>query len=317
MLKNILQLFIASALLQFSLLAQNNLEINSVLKGNYNEQRSLNISINNLNKELFSIEKILLPYQSIPQIEVLSNSSILLVYSLEGIIETYNNKGSLVSQKEFYKLPPHNEQGLFSFIYDNGFAIIVSEEQKNNIFTFDNNGKIIYQKDLQDGLISGFVSSKNGNLFAASILNWNINQLDTKIFITNISDDYSLTLRNKFSKGMFNNKNNMFLGYSNKNSFLLDLNLGKILWENQLNKKEIYVEGFIEKDKVLLIKSVNPNFIDNTWIYNKIKVVEIDDAGKEIIIKSVDKSTKNIKLNKYKDKYDIILDDEKITVEIN
>ena len=313
----LLQIFFASALVQFSLFGQNGLEITTRINGNYDEQRSLNISVNDAGKELYVFEKTLIPHQSIPQIEVLSNSNLLLVHSLEGIIEIYNSKGSLVSKNEFYKLPPFNEQRILFDIFDSGITLLVSESQKNNIYILDNNGNINYSKDIKDGLVKGLAVNKNAEFIACSIMNWNFDNIEDEIIITNRKNNLGINFSDQFENGMFNEFDNLFLGITNKSVFLYNLTEQKTLWSDKLDDNRLFVEANISKNKALLVQSNIPLLIDNDWIYEGIEIIQKNENGIEEVLYSDKRKVKIIELNKIKSKFQVKLDDEIIEFNID
>jgi hypothetical protein len=313
----LLQIFFASALVQFSLFGQNGLEITTRINGNYDEQRSLNISVNDAGKELYVFEKTLIPHQSIPQIKVLSNSNLLLVHSLEGIIEIYNSKGSLVSKNEFYKLPPFNEQRILFDIFDSGITLLVSESQKNNIYILDNNGNINYSKDIKDGLVKGLAVNKNAKFIACSIMNWNFDNIEYEIIITNTKNNLGINFSDQFENGMFNEFDNLFLGITNRSVFLYNLTEQKTLWSDKLDDNRLFVDANILKNKALLVQSNIPLLIDNDWIYEGIEIIQKNENGIEEVLYSDKRKVKIIELNKIESKFHVKLDDEIIEFNID
>ena len=313
----ILQIFIVSAIFQFSLLAQNNLEIRSDVTGNYYENRELNINVSDSLGEFFSFEKKLLPHQSIPQIEALSNNSILLVHSLEGIIEIYNNKGSLVSKNEFYKLPPFNEQRILFEIFDSGITLLVSESQKNNIYVLNNNGNNNYSKNIKDGLVSGLAVDKNADFIACSIMNRNFDNVEDQVIIINTKNNFRINFSDQFENGIFNKENNLFLGFTNKSVFLYNLTEQKTLWSNKLDGNKLFVDGNISKNNALLVQSNIPELIDNDWVYDGIEIIQKDEIGIEKVLYSADRRVQEIELNKFDTKIKVKLDGESIELKID
>lgn len=317
MYKKIIQIIIISSLLQFSLLAQNNLEIRSVVKGKYDEQRELNISVSDSLGEFFSFEKKLLPHQSIPQIEVLSNNSILLIHSLEGIIEIYNKKGLVVSKIEFYNLPPYNEQRILVDIFDSGFALLVSESQKNKLYILNNNGNINFSEDIKDGLLKGLAVNKSAEFVAYSVLNWINDKLESEIIILNIENNSEIKISDQFETGLFSENDSLFFGFTNKTVFAYKLSGQKIIWLDKAIDNEIFIAGEIAKNKVLFIKSKVPTLIGNEWVYDNIQIIQKDDIGNEKVLFSSERSTKKIDIKRVNNKFKVLLDEESVELKMD
>ena len=317
MYKRIIQIFIVSATFQFSLLAQNNFEIRSDVTGNYDENRDLNISVIDSLGEFFSFEKKLLPHQSIPQIEVLSNKSILLIHSLEGLIEIYSKEGLLVSNNEFYKLPPYNEQRILIDIFDSGFALLVSESQKNKIHLLSNSGNINLSRDTEDGLVKGLAINKSAEFVAYSTFNWINDKLESEIIILNIINDSEIKISDQFETGLFSENDSLFFGFTNKTAFAYKLSEQKILWLDKADDSEIFIAGEIAKNKILLVQSKLPTLMENEWIYDNIEIIQKDDIGNEKVLFSAERSAKKIEIKRVNNKFKFLLDEESIDLKMD
>lgn len=257
------------------------------------------------------------PHFSIPNFTVLQNNNILLVHSLEGVVEVYNKMGQIILRNDFYELPPHNEQSIKYSVNNNGVVLLISELQKNSIFRIDSNNKLNLYKNISDGLISGIVSSSNGEIIACSIINWDIDKQINKTMFFNTQNNYSFEFPVRFEKGEINLTNNLFLGISNKEAFTIDILQQEIIWNNSLNNKEIYLDGTFNKDIVIVIQSELPIFIDKEWIYNYTKIISRDLKGKEQVITEINKPMKKIELVKENDNLFLKGNNEIINISVN
>lgn len=266
------------------------------VNGDYDEQRLLEVETYFEGNKIYSIRKTLKPNYSIPETVILNNGFQLQIHSLEGVIELYNTNEQLLLKKDFYKLPPYNEQIIKYAINNVGVVILVSENQKNNIYLIENSGVIKDSLKVEDGLVSGVGISENGKFLAYSIMNWKKDELENKTFILDLENKSSVEYKIKFEKCSFNITNKIFLGFTNRNSVYIDLTAEKILWEKTLPNDQIYVDGIIEHEKTILVQSTAPKLIDQKWVYENINVLQKDTLGNEVLLSEINESVNKVKL---------------------
>jgi len=245
---------------------------------------------------IYSIHKILEPHYSIPETIVLRNGNLALLHSLEGVLEIYDTSAQKVLEKEFYSLPPYNEQTIKYDINNLGMVFIVSEQGDNNINFIENSGKEKTSFKAYNGLLAGVASSENGEVLAYSIMKWEKSELLYKTIFLNLEKESMSEYPLKFEKGCFSNSLDKFLGFTNKSSFYIDLIEEQILWQNDLEDDNIYLDAMIEMDRALFVQAFKPNLVNNKWTYEQTKIIRKDLSGNELIIREITQPTNYVKL---------------------
>ncbi|MCB9257949.1 MAG: hypothetical protein H6612_01245 [Ignavibacteriales bacterium] len=291
------KILIVLFLLTLKLIAQSEYNTEIISKGYYYENRNIKVNVFRDNDLLYSVDKILTPHFSIPESIVLNNGNLVLIHSLEGIVEIFNTDSKQIFQKAFYKLPPHREQSILFDKNKNGFALLISEEQINNLYIVSDAGNFQDSIKVKDGLISG-ISISDGDFISYSIFNWDELKLITNTTFVNLIDKSELSFPVKFNKGKYNLSQNLFLGYTNKNYFCIDLNEKNVLWQNNLDEKEIFVDTEFNEDKIVILKSINPSYENKNWIYKNYTVVEKDYLGNEVKKENFNDDSKILELVK-------------------
>lgn len=297
--------------------AQDNFETKISITGNYNQERELLISVYSDNEEFYSFNKKLKPHYSIPKTFILNNGNIILVHSLEGIVEIYNQLNQKVYENSFYSLPLYNEQNIKIEITNNGLVILVSENQVNGIFIINNNGNSISSQTIINGLVSGLSASKDGNYIAISLFNWEIDILKNETIIINLKKNTSTTYPIRFNHGEFSLNSNLFLAFTNKQSFYIDLIEQKVLWKNNLDNSHIYLDGTIEEEKAILIQSINPILENNAWIFTGASIMSFDRNKEMSILNNISSSFNKIELNKQNEDLYVKVDKNIIQIDKN
>jgi hypothetical protein len=285
--------------------SQNEFRTETSIKGSYDQLRVFHASVHDDSNNILSIVKNLKPNFSIPEAIALNNGNLALLHSLEGVIEIYDSNTQMIFQKEFYSLPPYNEQNIKFAINDLGIVLLVSEEQQNRVYIINNFGIPIGEINVQDGLISGIATSGNSETIAYSVMNWYNNELKSKTTLYNIGRNHFYDLPINFDTGIFNKTANLFLGTTNKNSFCVDLNNEELLWQNNLLDDQIYLDAIFENDDAILIKSTAPKLINNKWMFENTKIIQKELSGNEKILQEIYDSVFKINLIMSKDKLSI------------
>lgn len=259
----------------------------------YFEIRKIEITINSNGKESYKIMKQLQPFFSIPEIAVFENGNSVLLHSVEGVAEFYSN-GNLLKQIKLLDKNYDDELSVLFNIDRNKIALLITEDQKNKIILLNNLGEEIFTYQTQDGLGSGIAFSEKNNMIIISINNWIDNRLTSKSIFINLDKNSEFTFPIKFEKGFFGNNNSMFLGQSNNELFLVDLNLTKILWNKKVEPHSLFMEGKVRENDAIIIKTNHPQLINGTWKYNRGEILSINFNGSEKKLKSVNEQFENL-----------------------
>ncbi|MFZ1291783.1 MAG: hypothetical protein WAR79_16925 [Melioribacteraceae bacterium] len=314
--KNILNKFFLVLVLNISsAFAQNNFTFEKFITGNnYSETRELKINILNNGIFQYFFTKTLIPYQSIPEINVLDNYKCCLIFSQEGLVEFYENN-QLQKQHYVYKSHQQNEQSIISVSNTKKVALLISENFNNRIFLLDLNGEIEDSIYVEDGIFSGLSISENSEIIAASFYNWENENIINQTKIINIIEGTTFYISDKFSMGKFNEDENLFLGFTNKNSFCVNLNEQKLLWKEILGNDEIYLDGILSNRNSVLIKSNYADFENGNWIYKSAEIFSKTESGEKIIINKLSSPFKKVSLDKINYKLNLNLDNEFIEID--
>jgi len=308
MYKNITTVLLAIFISNIQVISQNNYQTKLSIKGSYDELRILNIDISLEGKNIYSIKKVLEPHYSIPGTILLTNGNFALLHSLEGVLEIYDTSAKKIFNKEFYSLPPYNEQIIKYSINNLGVIFAVSEKQKNNIYFIENSKEVKFSFKVEDGLLAGIASTENGELLAYSVMQWDKDEILNKTIFLDIENKFLSEYTVNFEKGYFSNTNNLFLGITNNNSFFIDLEEGNILWQNNLANDQIYIDGMIEDNRAILVQTVKPNLVNNIWTYYKTKIIRKDLSGIEITLLEIAQPINKVKLIRSENKILINID---------
>jgi len=314
MLKIIISLFIS---LSASIVAQQDYTALLKAAGNYDEERNLICDVSLDNEVVYTINKILKPHFSIPVTDVLSNGNLVLIHSLEGMVEIYDKSGIVYSKNDFYSLPPYNEQTIKYAVSIEGITLIISESGKNWVYQIDTSGEEKNQFEIEAGLVTGVSQSESGKYLAYSLSKWNLNRLTHSTKIINQISEESFVLPTKFEFGGFNTETNLFFGYDKKVGFLLDLNKEQIIWEASATDDYIFVDGLIEDDNVFLVQSSNPQLVNNKWTYEKTNVFQKQKNGEVNYLLDERNPVSEISLNKKKNNIEILIDGKSTTLKSN
>jgi hypothetical protein len=292
------------------LFSQNNFSfIQKISNEKYSEKRELSLSILNNNKLLYNFIKTLEPYQSVPQVLILNNINLLLIFPQNGVIEFYD-QNELLKNYSFYKIHTQNEQSIITSKNDAEVAILLSEEQINTIYFYNFGGTLIDSIKVEKGLISGLSISPDNNFIAYSVFNWEGNELKNKSVIIDKAKDKEILIDEKFSKGIFNKTDNLFLGFTNKNAFCIDLKNSNPIWKEKLNYDEIYLDGNFDYNNAIMIKADNPNLAGGEWIYPNAKVISKNNLGEETLLKEFISPYKKASLKSENEELDIKIDNQ-------
>jgi len=264
----------------------------------YFEIREIEITINSNGNESYKIMKQLQPFFSIPEIAVFENGNSVLIHSVEGVAEFYSN-GNLLTQIKLLDENYDDELSVLFNIDRNKIALLITEDQKNKIILLNDLGEEIFTYQAQDGLGSGIAFSEKNNMIVISINNWIDNRLTSKSIFINLDGNSKFTLPVKFEKGFWGNNNSIFLGQSNNELFLTNLNSTKILWTKKVETNSLFLEGKIRKNDAIIIKTNHPQLINGTWKYNRGEILSIDFNGAEKKLKSINEQFENLDIIEY------------------
>lgn len=291
-------LFFFILIISHGISAQTSFNTEKIITGNYNEERVLKINVSKKENMLYSVVKKLPPHFSVPKMEILHNGYLMLIHSLEGIVEFYNLNGDKILEKNYYKLPPYNEQKLLYSIYDNGTALLISENNLNKIILIDNNGNQIFEKEISKGIVESFTLSSNAQLLAYSIINWDGNNVEYNPSLYSIAKDQYFKLSSNFRRGEFNSDNSLFIGFNKREVFCTNIDDSKVVWNKTFNENEIVLDAAIDGEDVIILKSGRPIFQNNKWQYNNTSVISKNIQGEELVVKTITENVEEIRIQK-------------------
>lgn len=298
------------------LFSQDSFTFDYKVLGSYKQERVLRIDVIKNNTLNYSFDKILPPHSSIPQIEIISNGHLLLIHSLEGIVELYDTAAKKLMKRYFYKLPPYNEQTIFYSGFSEGFYLLVTEREQNIIFAYNNFGEEIFKKSLRGGLATGLESSIDGDMFAVSIFQWHNNQILPNTELMNNAGDILVKVPTLFELGTFNKNDSKFMGFSKSDLFLLNIDKKEIMWKKTYPKEKIIISGEFWKNKPTIALAAKPQRKSNEWIYNKAQIIQIDFSRSEQIIRTIESPFAKLILEAENSSLNLIIDGEK-TISVN
>jgi hypothetical protein len=271
-----------------STFAQSNFGIETKLSNNnYEEERTLTITIIKNKKELYSVIKNLLPYYSIPETIVFSDGNLALLYSLEGIIEFYDSTQNLIEKKEHLTTNLYDEHKILFSKTETKIAILISENSENKIIVYNSHGEKLHSLGLKKGIADGIVLSEEANKCALSLYSWQNNQLMPKSFIVDFDNEKQEKLPALFNKGFFNKGNNQFCGFTNKTFFKIDLLKNKIVLNKKIPKNKILIDVQSYNQNTYFIEANLPKLKNGIWEYQSAEVVKIDTNNKITVVKKI------------------------------
>jgi len=314
----IMYYIIVGVLLINNLLAQENLTTDiKVTNENYNEVRTLEILVNKEDQEYYKFSKTLEPHLSIPNADVFKNGNLVLIHSLEGVIEFYDPTGKLLNRLSLYSNHPYNEQSILFSIGSNSIAFLVSEDQVNTVYITNNFGDYISTFTIEDGLTTGIAYSMDEVFLACSTIKWNIEEIKKITTIFDLVNNKYSAIPFQFEEGMYDGSSNYFLGYTNNNSFLFSLIEETTLWQTETAPKEIYLDGFLENGNTLFVIAENPKLENKEWIYPNARIMLTKINGVGFEIKQIKTPIKKISINRIDDALYLNIDGNKEKIRTN
>jgi len=240
---------------------------------------------NEKGEKVYSISKTLpfdVPY---PSASVFQAGELMVVYSFDGLIEFYNNKGELVNTiKPDYKSKPEYERSVKFATLDDESVILISEPEHyySRLLIVTSDGRINIEKEIEGTNATGVVISESGKFIATGTYSW----IDT-IFIeqTTFFDNGGNIIGKvplSFTEGKFNKEESGFLGFTNSNLFNVDLEDEDIIWSEELLSDKVISDATIKDDKVAYITSDLPILKDGKWFFSKLELAIIDNDGDKI-----------------------------------
>lgn len=289
------------------LIAQNNYKTSIDIIKNENS-RIASITVLQGNDKIGTLKKELSEGSSIPTAIALNNGNLALLNSLEGEIELYNHSSELLFSHKLYALPPYKEQTIKYSVNSKGVVLLVSEDQSNNLYLVNNSGELENLADCENGLITGLNSTLNGESIFYSIVNWSGNNLNKESLLFDLINDNVKSFSLGFEKGVFNEENNLFVGYDKTSAFCINYSNDEILWEKELDKNEYFYDINFSNKEVILVKVTSPKLENGQWIYDNATIVEKSISGREKVLQSVNKSFRTIELISVDDEIEIVVD---------
>lgn len=307
--KNILVLQMFSCLL----IAQNNYKTSIDIIKNENS-RIASITVLQGNDKIGTLKKELSEGSSIPTAIALNNGNLALLNSLEGEIELYNYSSELFFSHKFYTLPPYKEQSIKYSLNNKGVLLLVSEAQSNNLYLVNNSGELENLSDCENGLITGLNSTLNGESIFYSIANWSENNLNKKSVFLDLINYNEKTFSLGFERGVFNEQNNLFVGYDKTSAFCINYKNEEILWKKELDENQYFLDVNFSNEEVILVKVTSPKLENGQWIYDNAIIVEKNISGREKVLQSVNKSFRTMELITEDEKIELLIDSNVIVV---
>ena len=280
------------------------------IRGNYHEERRIEINVTLNEKSEYSVIKELKPYYSIPKTDVLSNGYLILVHSLEGVVEVYDTNGEIIFQDEYYKLPPYRGQSIKHDIWSQGFLVVSSEQNVNTLYKITNDGNTILSLELEEGMISGIKLSGNGEFFAYSAVEWINDELYYSTTLLSLNGQYYQSIPIHFENGVFSTESNIFVGWGKRNTFCVDIDKANLIWEKRVKSYQLISEAMIDAKDTYILISNNPVLIENKWEYDNIEIISKNRLGDEKKVFQNDLTATDVRFKTPGKERVLILDDK-------
>ena len=240
---------------------------------------------NDKGEKVYSVYKSL-PYDvPFPSASVFQAGELMVVYSFDGFIEFYNNKGELVNTiKPDYKSKPEYERSIKFATIDDESVILVSEPERyyTKLLLVASDGEVNVEREIEGTNATGVVISESGNLLATGTYSWiDTTFIEQTTFLDN-EGNIICKVPLSFTNGKFNNEDSEFLGFTNSNLFSVDLSDEDIVWSEELQSDKVITDATIENDKIAYITSDLPILKDGKWFYSKLELEIVDKDGDKI-----------------------------------
>lgn len=278
-----------------------------------NNERIFEINILENNSKILSFEKKINKYKSIPTLEILSNNNFSLIYSGEGVLEFYSSTGDSINTIKLYEFAPFEEQKLFFDSRDELNYVAISENFVNKIHTIDNYGNIISTTKIEEGQLQSFVVDQQANVFATSFIRWDINNILPQTLFLNSDFEEISKVNFGFKSAKFSD--DKFLGFSNKEIFLFDLQKRTLINNFKISDQEIILDANFDGNKVIFVSAVEPKLSNGEWIYNSGEIKGLSYSKEIVLLKSIKEEFKKVDLSSYFKNKEILLDGK--VIEIN
>jgi hypothetical protein len=227
----------------------------------------------------------------LPDLKIFENGAAVLINAFDARLTFYDAAGNEISQAEILKEADADyERAVYSAVSQE-FVVIALTQPANDyllINLFDSQGQFIRTFRVNEKHINGLSYSNNLNVIAVSVYNWPGNTLSTSsLFFDNSGSQISKTDVG-FSKGMFFDESNVFIGYSNNSCFLYDVTDMSVHYFKKPSDKEMILSATYYKDQVIIARAARPVLQAGTWLYKNPLFTLYDTKGRQIGEKIID-----------------------------
>jgi len=238
----------------------------------FGEKNSVDFKVLENENKIYSIEIEIEFDVAIPGIKVFDDGSSVIINPFEASLSFYNNQGSEIIKSKIMKdLGVAYERSIYSYISENLIAISLSQPDINYsiIQIYNNQGQLIDNWQLNKNHINGLSFSSIYNILAISVYDWFEDNLKkSTLFIKSDGTEIS-KIQNDFTNGKFVESENLFIGYTNDESYVYDIEKNKLIFEKTASENEMIILTQYIDGEIFILQTGKPHLGNGKWYYVK------------------------------------------------
>lgn len=220
-----------------------------------------------------------------PEAKIFRNGYLVVVHSFDASVDFYNNSGTQI--KKVYLLGKGNieyERAIYFDIGKNkvGFLLYMPSQKKAELFVYTINGNKLFSVETEGKIASGIAFDENGTRLAVSSYSWETTGKEnfTQIYSSKGTELNSFDA--VFTKGIFFDNREKFLGFTNKSIFVAGLIDNSLIWKRQISVKKIILDAYPYDGQIFIVDAAKVKLKKGTWRYYDLTLQKNDSNGKVI-----------------------------------
>jgi len=251
---------------------QKNILGNAQKAGEYN---TVTFTVYENNLEKYVIQKELAYDLPLPHLRVFSAGQAVLVDAFTARLTFYDAFGSQVLQTDLIKEAGVDyERAVYSSLSGESVALALFRPKAGyiQVFLYKSDGQFLNNFRIDGRHINALSYSDDAQMLAVSVLDWKNDHLNQSTMFFDTGEKLLAEIKAGFTNGQFDTDQDIFIGYSNRNSFIYhplrgDLNFLKTAADNKM----ILTASFMDK-QIAVISADKPFLKDGKWLYESLSV---------------------------------------------
>jgi hypothetical protein len=250
--------------------------------------------LNEKGEKAYSISKSINGEMPFLKASVFETGELMLVNPSDGIIEFYDSRGTFINKLNTATYSGINDKRLIKFeIVKDKSTLLVSDPKLEftQLIAVTSEGEVVFEKSIEGNHATGIELSNSGEIIAAGTYTWIDTTYSEHTFFVDAYGKIEGQVNRSFSSGFFSENEDEFLGYTNSDLFVVDLQDNRMRWSYEFPSDVNLVDAkIIGKNKIVLTADL-PFLKNGKWFYSNFVLNVFDDFGKIIEKKKIDTVT--------------------------